>query len=161
MNFLVSSYDDEEFNVVPKEKRIVSQSGKITLWDDTTLQFIDYGTQSAALLTIDKTKVLFCFCPAVKIAELPPEWYMADALVCRQAVPRDAPDYTLTVVTGDSKISLYKNELNKRGALLATAGGGSVEILTKGNHSVSAGRNNNGARWRKGIKTTNKIKELF
>lgn len=158
VKYLISSYDDEQFNVISKSNRKISESGKILLWDNTTLQYINKGNQSAALLTVDETKILFSFCPETKLSSLAEEWYCADALICRGAVPKDAPSYTITVVSGNSKITpVHAAEYKERssGAVLITAGEGSVEILTKGDKKVSAGRENNGLYRRKRIKATN------
>lgn len=156
VKYLVSSYYDEQFNVISKSNRKISESGKVLLWDNTTLQYINKGTQSAALLIVDETKILFSFCPETKLSELPEDWYCADALICRGAAPKDATSYTVTVVSGNSEITpIHAAEYKKRssGVVLVTAGEGSVEILTKGDGKVSVGRKNNGIYRRKRVKT--------
>lgn len=149
---VASSYDDESFSSVPKQQRIIAPSGEISLWDNTSLKFINKDTQSCALLTAGETKILFSFCPAVKLTELPYEWYGADVLICREAVPEDAPSYTAVVLSGDSdKTSEYKSRSS--GEVFTTQTDGNVTIYTKGNHLISVRRENSGSYWRKGVKT--------
>lgn len=154
---VAAPYNDEAFSSVPQQQRIISSSGEILLWDNTTLKFINKETQSCALLTVGETKILFSFCPAVKLMDLPYEWYGADALVCREAVPEDAPSYTAVVMSGDSDKALQNATDYKRrssGAVYITQSDGNVTISTKGDHSISVGRENSGSYWRERIKAT-------